>query len=104
MIIRVNSFSLKEKIVIFADSEKNSFTCDGKEVDYSFDRFLYVIQDLYVTWPNKLIDEKIVDGKSYKIIIKNKTDKKVFEFINKFPKNIHSLEKLIKEIKNARTK
>ena len=87
-----------ERISILADDTENRFKVNGKDVNFDIDRFIFRTCDITMNWPEKLINQDIIDGNKVKVIIKNDTAIKEMKFINKLPKNYHKFQALIDEV------
>lgn len=98
MIVKVEKESLREKVVIRAYSTNKKFLLNGEKVDFNVDKFCYHICDMTARWPEKLVNEDIVDGLRYSIVIKHADCKEHYTFVNKFPEDIQRLSSLIREV------
>ena len=92
---------LENLLILMDDDYKNYILVNGEKRKYDLDRFVFQVYDAVETWPQKLIDEKVLDGLAYKIVIEDKGKKSKYQFVNEFPEDIWRLEKLIKEALEA---
>ena len=104
MEVKIDFTNITDRITIYAtDKPYQNISINGEKSLFDFSKFLFYLGNMIKSWPNKLIDNNIVDGASYSIVIKTNTEKRKYYFQNKFPENINNLDKLIGEIKNATT-
>ena len=101
MKVLVDIIAGMERISVLADNKNNKFKVNGKNVEFDIDEFIFRTCDITMDWPEKLINEKIVDGNKVKIVIKNNTDLKEMKFINKLPENYNRFNELIDEVLNV---
>ena len=98
MEVLVKLINQNEVINISADDELNKVVVNGKEVDFEAAYFIHRIVVITSSWQEKMIDNNIIDGVSYKVkLIKGKKEK-VFEGKNCFPKNYGEFDRLLGEV------
>ena len=99
MKIKIYMQSLTESHIIYLnDKKRDHILVDTAKSSFDVARFKFLVADMVSDWPNLLEDNSIVDGLTYRIIIKRDGDEKEYIFRNKFPSDIYRLRRLISEM------
>lgn len=99
MKIKVYMQTLNESHVLYVNDAKRDYVLlDTKETNYSADRFIFKVCDMVSNWPKELRNDIIIDGLTYKVVIKNNQEEREYIFQNNFPKDIYRLKMLIDEV------
>ena len=99
MKIKIYMESLAESHIIYLnDKKRDHILVDTKKSSFDVDRFVFLVADMSSHWPSLLEDNSIIDGLTYRVVIKDEIKDKEFIFRNKFPANIYKLSNLVTEI------
>ena len=98
MKVLIKILNQNEVINISADDEVGKVIVNGKEVEFESGYFIHRVVVITSSWEEKMINNNIFDGFSYKIKLVKGRKEKVFEGKNSFPKNYGEFEKLIGEV------
>ena len=101
MRIEIEYKSNFEDILIFADSEKNIFTCNGRDIQVSIYSFKEALFDIIIGWENEMINYDIKDAEYYRVTVF--TDDENIEFVGHgtYPDNFDKFKDLILEVANG---
>ncbi|MBR2970172.1 MAG: hypothetical protein IKC49_03865 [Clostridia bacterium] len=98
MKVKVYMQTINEKHTFYADDSNDCVLADEQNTNYQADRFIFKVGTMVKDWPNELINEKILDGLTYKIVINKKDQELKYTFKNKFPEDIYRLDTLVDEV------
>ena len=99
MKIKIYMQSLTNSHIIYLnDKMRDHILVDREKSSFNVERFKFLVLNMSKNWPDCLEDNSIVDGLSYRVVIKKDNIEKEFIFKNKFPDNIYKLNRLIDEI------
>jgi len=101
MKVTIRKTSMFSSVVICADNVEKSVTLDYKPISYDPEKLVYHVFDMTRGWPNHLINDDIIDGKSYSVKIEDGDKLESFVFQNKFPPNIYRLIDLIRDVQRV---
>ena len=68
---KISVFSSSRVIEIFADDEKNLFRRNGNEYNFETFAFNIKLKNIIRNWPDKLVDNSVMDATSYEIKLKD---------------------------------
>ena len=91
-----NNNELKE---IMFDTDAEELFLNGVKKDIDVDDFAIRFLLIVSSWDEKMVDEEILDGDSYHIIIKEDQLKKEYFIQNEYPESFNDFIDLIGEIK-----
>ena len=93
MKIRVSKSTLSESYIFYTNDKKREHVLvNTKPVNFSAERFNFLITNIVRGWPNELTEPSILDGLEYRISIREKGKEENYVFKNKFPEDIFRLE------------
>ena len=96
IVIRLNS--LTEKLIIKIDDEKLTFLVNEKSKKVDINNFVMRLQVIVSSWEPLMVDDSILDGIEYEVVMKLGDKIKKYIGKNAFPLNYDKFIQLINEV------
>ena len=101
MQISIKISTLNKIIDILVDTNKDVCLLGFKKVKINTQLFAFKLVSITSSWKEQMIDNSIIDGEEYSVIIKENNLEKKYTGKNNFPANYRMFKDLIKEVVNA---
>lgn len=101
MQILIKISTLNKIIDILVDTNKNVCMLGNKKINIDTKLFATRLIAITSSWEEKMIDNSIIDGEEYSVIVKENTTQQKYVGKNKFPKNYYLFKNLISGVVNG---
>ena len=100
MKIKISVKTLNSHKIYKIDDEERVFTINNKKINTSIERTVFFITQITTDWPDKMLNNNIVDGIEVKISLKSDYLNRTLRFKNSFPKDFYTLINYLDEVEN----